>query len=56
MMLDHLGWVEAAASIEKGLAQAIADKHVTYDFHRSMEAATLCSTTEFAQAIIKRLA
>lgn len=55
MMLDHMGWVEAGAAIDEGVARAIKDGQVTYDFHRSMEGATLCSTSQFAQAVIDRL-
>lgn len=55
MMLEHMGWLEAAEAIEIGVAQAIKDGQVTYDFHRNMPEATLCSTTEFAQAVIARL-
>ncbi|RME17596.1 MAG: NADP-dependent isocitrate dehydrogenase [Bdellovibrio sp.] len=38
MMLRHLGWNEAADLIIKGMSQAIASKHVTYDFARLMRA------------------
>jgi isocitrate dehydrogenase len=55
MMLRHLGWFEAAERIEKGLGEAIAQKRVTYDFHRLMEGATLLKTSEFGDAIIENL-
>ena len=41
MMLEHLGWSEAAELIETGISRAIAAKTVTYDFHRLMDGATL---------------
>ena len=41
MMLNHLGWHEAADLIEKGVTAAIAKKPVTYDFHRLMEGALI---------------
>jgi len=55
MMLEHMGWKEAAALINKGLEAAIASKRVTYDFERQMEGATLLKTSEFAQEIVKNM-
>jgi len=55
MMLDHIGWVEAADLVRKGLAQAISDKKVTYDLERQMDGATLVSCSGFANAIIERM-
>ncbi|MDI6400580.1 NADP-dependent isocitrate dehydrogenase [Balneolaceae bacterium ANBcel3] len=52
MMLDHLGWSEAARLIEKGLEAAISNKEVTYDFERLMEGATLLKCSEFGERII----
>jgi isocitrate dehydrogenase len=36
MMLEYMGWTEAAALIEKGMAEAINAGRVTYDFARLM--------------------
>ncbi|MEJ1238925.1 NADP-dependent isocitrate dehydrogenase [Chryseolinea sp. T2] len=55
MMLEHLGWVEAADLIYKGLEAAISKKRVTYDFHRLMEGATLLKCSEFAQEVVKNM-
>ncbi len=55
MMLDHLGWGEAARKIDRGIARAIAQKRVTYDFHRLMEGATLLRCSEFGDAIIENM-
>jgi isocitrate dehydrogenase len=55
LMLEYMGWSEASALIYKGLEAAIADKKVTYDFHRMMEEATLLKCSEFGQAIIERM-
>jgi isocitrate dehydrogenase len=52
MMLEYLGWIEAANLIVKGLEKAIENKTVTYDFHRLMEGATLLKCSEFGDAII----
>ena len=55
MMLRHLGWVEAADLIIKGMEKAIEAKTVTYDFERLMENATCVSSSGFAAAIIKHM-
>jgi isocitrate dehydrogenase len=56
MMLDYMGWGEAAKRIETGISRAIAKKTVTYDFHRLMEDATLVSCSGFGDAIIANMA
>jgi isocitrate dehydrogenase len=56
MMLEHLGWGEAAKLIETGISRAIARKTVTYDFHRLMDGATLVSCSGFGDAIIANMA
>ena len=55
LMLEHLGWSEAANLIYKGLEASIQDKKVTYDFHRLMDGATLLKTSEFGSEIIKNM-
>src|SRR5690348_15624065 len=55
MMLEHLGWLEAADLIYKGLEAAISKKRVTYDFHRLMEGATLLKCSEFGQEVVKNM-
>jgi isocitrate dehydrogenase len=55
MMLDHMGWGEAARLIENGISKTIAQKRVTYDFHRLMESATLLRCSEFGDAIIANM-
>ncbi|GIP38244.1 isocitrate dehydrogenase [NADP] [Paenibacillus sp. J31TS4] len=55
MMLEHLGWQEAADLIYKGMSTAINNKTVTYDFARLMEGATQVKCSEFADEIIKHL-
>jgi isocitrate dehydrogenase len=55
MMFRHLGWVEAADLIVKGMDGAISTKRVTYDFARLMDGATELSTSEFGDAIIKSM-
>ncbi len=55
MMFEYIGWKEAGALIEKGLAQAIQSRKVTYDLARQMPGATEVRTSEFADAIIGHL-
>ncbi|MFN3306457.1 MAG: NADP-dependent isocitrate dehydrogenase, partial [Candidatus Kapaibacteriota bacterium] len=55
MMLEYLGWQEAADLIIKGIERTIKQKRVTYDFHRLMEGATLLKTSEFGTAIIENM-
>ena len=55
MMLNHMGWGEAADLIERGISSAIAQKRVTYDFHRLMEGATMLKCSEFGDAILENM-
>jgi isocitrate dehydrogenase len=55
MMLEYLGWNEAAKLIIKGLEKTITDRTVTYDFARLMEGATLLRCSEFGSAIIANM-
>lgn len=55
MMLRDMGWTEAADLIIKGIQGAIAHKTVTYDFERLMPDATLLSTSDFGEAVIKHM-
>ncbi len=52
MMLEYLGWREAAELIQKALETTITNKTVTYDLARQMEGATELKCSEFAQAIV----
>ena len=56
MMLEYMGWNEAAEIIERSLAITIMRKRVTIDFYNLMNDATLLKTSEFAQELIKNLA
>ena len=55
MMLEHLGWGEAAGAVRAGLAAAIAHKIVTYDLARQMDGAREVKCSEFAAAIVEHL-
>lgn len=55
MMLQYMGWNEAADRIVNALKLAISRKRVTIDFYNQMHDATLLKTSEFASEIIKNL-
>ena len=55
MMLDFMGWTEAARLIEDALERTIAQKVVTYDFARQMEGAKKVKTSEFGAAIVSNM-
>ncbi len=52
MLLDFIGWKEAAAMIESAMEKTIQQKFVTYDFERQTAGATKVGTSEFATRII----
>lgn len=55
MMLEYMGWQEAADLITSSLEKAIAAKTVTYDFERQMTGAQKVKTSEFATHMIKHM-
>jgi isocitrate dehydrogenase len=55
MMLRHMGWVEAADLIIKGIGAAIKAKTVTYDFERAIPGAKLLGSAEFGDAVIQHM-
>ncbi|RNF40854.1 NADP-dependent isocitrate dehydrogenase [Planococcus salinus] len=55
LMLEHLGWSEAAQLISKSMEKTIASKVVTYDFARLMDGASEVKTSEFADELIKNM-
>lgn len=55
MMLEFMGWIEAARVLEKSMRKTIQAKIVTYDLARLMKGATEVKTSEFASAMIANL-
>lgn len=55
MMLEYMGWNEAADLIYASIGQTILSGKVTYDFHRLMENATKLKTSEFATEVVKNI-
>ena len=56
MLLEHLGWGEAAALIGRGLERVIGEGIVTYDLARQMPGSREVKTSEFAGALMERMA
>ena len=55
MMLRHMGWVEAADLVLRGVEKAIISKRVTGDFSSQMDGATQVGTAEFGDEIIANM-
>lgn len=55
MMLEHIGWFEAADMITRAYETTLDQGYVTYDFARQMENATEVKTSEFATHIIDNM-
>ncbi len=53
MMLEYMGWQEAADCIEEALQTTIMRKRVTIDFYNLMHDATLLKTSEFAAEVVR---
>ncbi|MGD7044209.1 NADP-dependent isocitrate dehydrogenase [Jeotgalibacillus proteolyticus] len=55
LLLEHLGWSEAAALVLSSMEKTIASKVVTYDFARLMDGATEVKCSEFGTALIENM-
>ena len=55
MMLEYMGWNEAADLVVEAMGKTIRDKVVTYDLHRQIEGATKVSCSGFARAIVENM-
>ncbi len=56
LLLEHIGWTEAAELVMKSMEKTIASKVVTYDFARLMDGATEVKCSEFGNELIKNMA
>ncbi|SDZ12810.1 NADP-dependent isocitrate dehydrogenase [Thermoactinomyces sp. DSM 45892] len=56
LMLEYIGWQEAADLVYKGIEVSILNRTVTYDFARMMDGATEVKCSEFADHVIKNMA
>ncbi len=55
MMLEYMGWQEAADLITLVYPEVVCDGIVTYDFARQIDGATEVGTSQFADALIERI-
>jgi isocitrate dehydrogenase len=55
MMLEYMGWKEAADLITHAYPEVMRMKIVTYDFARQMEGATEVATSDFGNALIEQI-
>lgn len=55
MLLDYIGWTEAADLVREAMAKAISNKTVTQDFAQFMDGATELGTKEFGEAVVAQL-
>ena len=56
MMLDHMGWREAAETVRRALQQTIAAGTVTYDLARQMQGTTEVKCSQFARSMMDKMA
>jgi isocitrate dehydrogenase len=55
MMLEYMGWREAADLVRQALQQTVAAGTVTYDLARQMEGATEVRCSQFAEAMVAQM-
>jgi len=55
LMLEHMGWDEAAQSVQDAIDATIGEKRVTYDLERQMDGARKLAASEYAEAIVENL-
>jgi isocitrate dehydrogenase len=55
MMLEYMGWDEAAEHVYDAMEHTFAKRRVTSDLYTQMEGASLLSTNEFADEIIRNI-
>lgn len=55
MMLEHMGWIEAADMIIKSMEKTIGNKTVTYDLARQMDGAVEIKCSEFGSKLIENM-
>ena len=55
MMFEYMGWTEVSDLINSAFPTVMADQTVTYDFARLMDNPTILSTSDFADALIRKI-
>jgi isocitrate dehydrogenase len=54
-MFEHMGWLEVADGIIRGMEKTIGKKEVPYVFERLMTGAKLLKCSEFGKAIVENI-
>jgi len=55
IMLDYMGWKDAATLVKDAVEATISSGTVTYDLHRQIEGGTKVATSEFADAVVEQI-
>ena len=55
IMLEYMGWKDAAELVKDAVEQTISAGIVTYDLHRQIEGGTKVATSEFADAVCEKI-
>jgi isocitrate dehydrogenase len=55
LMLEFMGWEDAADLVRDAVEQTIVDGTVTYDIERQVEGAEKLATSEYAEAVIDNI-
>jgi isocitrate dehydrogenase len=55
MMLDYIGWDDAADLVRDAVEETISSGKVTYDLERNLEDAEKLATSEYAEEVVKNI-
>ena len=55
IMLEYMGWDDAADLVRDAVEETIASKYVTYDLHRNIEGGEKVGTSEFADRVAETI-
>ena len=55
IMLEQLGWEDAADLVRDAVEETISSGKVTYDLHRQIEGGTKLATSEYAEAVVENV-
>jgi len=55
IMLEQLGWDDAADLVRDAVEETISSGKVTYDLHRQIEGGTKLATSEYADAVVENI-
>ena len=55
IMLDYMGWKDAAALVKDAVEETISSGTVTYDLHRQIEGGSKVATSEFAESVVEKI-